>query len=409
MRKVKLAIVSTHPIQYYAPVFRELAASSQIDLRVFYTWSQAASGATFDSGFGTDVQWDIPLLEGYTAQFVPNVAARPGTDHFGGLNTPTLIHEIEAWHPDAVLIYTWNSRSHLQALRHFKNKVAVLFRGDSTLIDRRAWWRAILRRMALTWVYSHVDVAIAVGTRNREYFAWCGLPPQRIALAPHSIDTVRFASDALQHESRAARWREQLGIAPDATVILFAGKLQRKKNPGLLLDAFLGVSDGSHLVFVGNGELERELKAKAAGHGNVHFMPFQNQSAMPAVYRLGDVFVLPSQGPEETWGLAINEAMASGRPVIASTKVGGACDLIEAGVNGWIFESGDRKALEDILRKACSGRATLHAMGAVAQAGSARWCSAESARLIREAVLACRLPASRGPQDARADSSIPDA
>jgi glycosyltransferase involved in cell wall biosynthesis len=387
MSKVKLAIVSTHPIQYYAPVFRALAASSQIDLRVFYTWSQAATG-TFDSGFGANVEWDIPLLEGYSHQFVPNVAAQPGTDHFGGLHTPTLIPEIEAWGPDAVLIYTWNSRSHLQALRYFKNKVPVLFRGDSTLIDRRAWWRAILRRMALTWVYSHVDVAIAVGTNNRKYFEWCGLPARRIALAPHSIDTVRFAANSAEHESRAARWRDQLGIAPDATVILFAGKLQSKKNPGLLLDAFLSLNDGSHLVFVGNGELERELKAKAGGRGNVHFMPFQNQSVMPSVYRLGDVFVLPSQGPEETWGLAMNEAMASGRPVIASTKVGGACDLIQPGENGWIFESGDLRGLEEILRTASRARAALHDMGAAAQAGSAGWTSAQSARLIGEAVLA---------------------
>jgi glycosyltransferase involved in cell wall biosynthesis len=387
MSKVKLAIVSTHPIQYYAPVFRALAASSEIDPRVFYTWSQAASG-TFDSGFGADVKWDIPLLGGYSHQFVPNVAVQPGTDHFGGLNTPTLISEIEAWRPDAVLIYTWNSRSHLQALRHFKNKVPVLFRGDSTLIDRRAWWRAILRRIVLTWVYSHIDVAIAVGTNNRKYFEWCGLPAQRIALAPHSIDTVRFAADSAEHERRAARWREHLGIAHDATVILFAGKLQNKKNPGLLLDAFLSLNDGSHLVFVGNGELERELKAKAAGRGDVHFMPFQNQSVMPSVYRLGDVFVLPSQGPEETWGLAMNEAMASGRPVIASTKVGGACDLIQHGENGWIFESGDRKGLEDVLRKASRARAALHGMGAVAQAGSTGWTSAQSARLIGEAVLA---------------------
>jgi glycosyltransferase involved in cell wall biosynthesis len=390
MLKRKLAIVSTHPIQYYAPVFRALAASPQIELKVFYTWSQAAADGAFDPGFGTEVKWDIPLLDGYAYRFVPNVAKRPGTDHFGGLDNPTLIGEIEAWQPHAVLIYTWNSRSHLRALRHFKNKAPVLFRGDSTLIDRRTWWRALLRRCFLTWVYSHVDVAIAVGTNNRNYFTWCGLPMQRIALAPHSIDTVRFASDSPMHEHRAAAWRRELGIAQDATVILFAGKLQSKKDPFLLLEAFLRAGGEAHLVFVGNGELERELRIRARDAANVHFLPFQNQSAMPAVYRLGDIFVLPSRGPEETWGLALNEAMASGRPVIASTKVGGACDLIQSGKNGWMFDSGDRAALTEILRNALgSGRAALHAMGSVAQSQSARWSSEESARLIGEAVLAC--------------------
>jgi len=386
----KLAIVTTHPIQYYAPVFRALAGSGEIDLRVFYTWSQAATGGTFDSGFGADVKWDIPLLEGYAYQFVPNVAERPGLDHFGGLNTPTLVREIEAWGPDAVLIFTWNSRAHLQALRHFKGRVPVLFRGDSTLIDERAWWRALLRRMFLTWVYSHVDIAIAVGSNNRDYFAWSGLPAERIALAPHSIDTVRFGADSAGHENLAAQWRRELGIEPQAMVILFAGKLQHKKNPGLLLEAFGTLNNGSHLVFVGNGELESELKARARAFANVHFMPFQNQSVMPAVYRLGDVFVLPSQGPEETWGLALNEAMASGRPVIASTKVGGARDLVQVGENGWIFESGNPKALEEILRRAVgAGRPGLQAMGRAAQAQSVHWSSEESARLIGQAVLGC--------------------
>jgi glycosyltransferase involved in cell wall biosynthesis len=389
MPQRKLAIICTHPIQYYAPVFRALARSNQIDLRVFYTYSQAAGETLFDSGFGAAVKWDVPLLEGYAHQFVRNVAKRPGLDHFGGLNTPTLAREIEDWAPDAVLIYTWNSRAHLQALRHFKGRLPVLFRGDSTLIDHRVWWRALSRRIFLTWVYSHVDVAIAVGSNNRDYFAWCGLPLQRIALAAHSVDTVRFAAGSADHDKLAAQWRRELGIGPGATVILFAGKLQPKKNPRLLLDAFKSLKDGSHLVFVGNGELESEIKTAAATIENVHFMSFKNQSVMPAVYRLGDVFVLPSKGPGETWGLALNEAMASGRAAIASTKVGGARDLIHSGENGWVFESGDRKALEDVLRTATSGgRERLHAMGRAGQALCVHWSAEESARRIGEAVLA---------------------
>jgi glycosyltransferase involved in cell wall biosynthesis len=384
----RLAIVCTHPIQYYAPVFRALTELNLMDVRVFYTYSQSAGDSVFDSGFGADVKWDIPLLEGYEYQFVNNAAKRPGLDHFGGLKTPTLAQDIGAWRADAVLVYSWNYRSHLQALLKFKDRVPVLFRGDSTLLDRRPRWRRLLRRIFLTWVYSHVDCAIAVGTNNTKYFAWCGLPLNRIASAPHSVDTVRFAAESVRHDGLAAQWRDELGIPSEATVFLFAGKLQPKKNPHLLLDAFRVLQDNSHLVFVGNGELERELKAKASAVAGVHFMPFQNQSVMPAVYRQGDVFVLPSQGPEETWGLALNEAMASGRPVIASTMVGGACDLIRHGENGWIFESGVRPALEVILRSASArGRADLQAMGNLGRAMSTNWTSRESARRIGEAVL----------------------
>src|SRR5258708_21656930 len=263
-----LAIGCHHPSQYYAPVFRSLAQARKSDLRVFYTWSQAATGGMFDTGFGAAVKWDIPLLDGYEYQFVPNVAKRPGLDHFNGLNTPTLARELEAWEPDAVLVYTWNSQAHLRALRHFKGRLPVLFRGDSTLLDHRPWWRALLPRLFLTSVYSHVDGAIAVGTHNRDYFAWCGLPLRRIALAPHSIDAVRFAADAAEHYNLAAQWRQELGIGPEAIVILFAGKLLPKKNPGLLLDAFKALNDVSPLVFRGNGELEHELETRAQADGH---------------------------------------------------------------------------------------------------------------------------------------------
>jgi glycosyltransferase involved in cell wall biosynthesis len=200
---------------------------------------------------------------------------------------------------------------------------------------------------------------------------------------------VRFGADDVEHELLANRWRSDLGIAPDAIVFLFAGKLQSKKNPDLLLDAFCTLDAGAHLVLVGNGEREGLLREQAKLRTNVHFMPFQNQSVMPAVYRLGDVFVLPSQGPEETWGLALNEAMASARPIIASSKVGGARDLVRA-ENGWSFESGDNKDLQVVLRQALGrGRIGLRQMGAAARTLSAQWSTQHSARCIADAVLAC--------------------
>jgi glycosyltransferase involved in cell wall biosynthesis len=86
---------------------------------------------------------------------------------------------------------------------------------------------------------------------------------------------------------------------------------------------------------------------------------------MPLVYRLGDVFVLPSKGPGETWGLAINEAMACGRPVIASDKCGAAADMIKANENGFVFKAGDENDLYNCMEKMVI--ADLASMGAKAQ------------------------------------------
>lgn len=387
MKRLKLAIVSTHPIQYHAPLFKALGESRTVHPRVFFTWSQTAGAGVDDPGFGKTIAWDIPLLEGYEHEFVPNVARRPGSGRFWGLRNPDLTRVIEKWRADAVLVFGWNSASHLGALRYFKGRIPVLFRGDSTLLDRSTVWRAVARRAALWWVYRHIDVAIAVGSNNRDYFRWCGVPDERIAFAPHAIDTKRFCDPDGTHGRRAAEWRRSLGIPAGVRTFLFAGKLQPKKEPLLLLETFLESGVPGHLIFVGSGVLERELRARADGRARVHFIPFQNQQAMPTVYRLGDVFVLPSRGPGETWGLALNEAMASGRAVIASNKVGAARDLVQEGVNGWVFEARSPEHLATVIRRASACEPeTLNKMREIACRTSAAWSIDAAAAGIADAV-----------------------
>jgi glycosyltransferase involved in cell wall biosynthesis len=398
MSEIRLAIVSTHPIQYYAPIFQQLARSTRLRSRVFFTFSQTAQGPIVDQGFGRSIVWDLPLLEGYDHEFVPNVARRAGTDHFWGLRNPQLTRSMEKWGATAVLVFGWNSASHLQVLRHFKGRLPVFFRGDSTLLDRGPAGRRAARRLFLRWVYRHIDVAIAVGENNRDYFRWCGVPASRIGFAPHAIDTKRFADPDASLDLQATRWRDELGIPAGARVILFAGKLIGKKAPELLLEAFFRSKASAHLVFVGSGALESQLHRHAQQGAGVHFLPFQNQQLMPAVYRLGDVFVLPSCGPGETWGLALNEAMASGRPVIASSKVGGARDVVIPGSTGWIFESGDLEALTSTLATVCAcSTAELGRFGRTARQQSERWSIEAAAAGIEAAVLQFAISAVRAP------------
>jgi glycosyltransferase involved in cell wall biosynthesis len=368
---VRLAILSTHPIQYYAPLFKQLTLSGRVSPRVFFSWEQTGAGAVHDPGFARLVKWDIPLLDGYESQFVPNVAARPGTSHFRGLRNPTLIPTLESWRPEALLVFGWNNESHLRVLRHFRGKVPIFFRGDSTLLGNRPNLRTLARRLTLRWIYRHIDVAIAVGSNNKDYFRWCGVPEDRIAHAPHAVDTARFADPDGLYQSQAGIQLRSMGIRSDERVLLFAGKFIVEKDCLLLLEAFLGAAVPGHLVMVGNGPFEEQLRARAAGRTDVHFLPFQNQQAMPMVYRLGDAYVLPSRS--ETWGLALNEAMACGRPVIASSQVGGARDLVTDRVNGWIFESGNLGQLIAVIREVLGSPAgNLREMGAAAWRDSAR-------------------------------------
>jgi glycosyltransferase involved in cell wall biosynthesis len=345
--KKRLAIVTSHPIQYNAPWFKLLADSSAIHPGVFYTWEQSAAGPKYDPDFKERIEWDVPLLEGYEYRFIKNKASDPGTHHFRGLVNPTLNAEITAWRPDAILVYGWNFDSHLKCLRHFHGKLPVLFRGDSTLLDERPGVRRQLRRWFLKWVYGHIDYALYVGANNKEYFLKHGLREDQLVYAPHAIDNSRFEEPDDHYRELASGWRARLGIAENDLVLLFAGKLEPKKDPAFLLEIAKRVVDPRlKVVFAGTGVLEARLREEAGADRRVHFLGFQNQLQMPIVYRLGDVYILPSRGPGETWGLGVNEAMACGCAIMMSEKAGGSADLVEEGVNGIRFDPASAAGVE---------------------------------------------------------------
>lgn len=369
--RLRLAIVVSHPIQYYAPLYQRLAQRQDVELKVFFTW-HAATAPVEDRGFRTPIAWDIPLIEGYPFELVPNRASDPGTHHFFGLYNPSLVPRVMAWCPDVVHITGWAWLSHLLALRSFRRHgIPVLFRGDSHLLDENAhgprWW---LKRAALRRVFSWPAGFLVVGAANRSYYQAFDVDSSLLYTCPHSIDVLRFAEPANQFEDEAARWRLELGIAPEQCVLLFAGKFEHKKQPLELMRAVQALSHRDVvLVLVGGGELADEVNALAAGdRARFRLLPFQNQSRMPVVYRLGDLFVLPSAFGE-TWGLAVNEALACGRPALVSDRVGCARDVVDASC-GRIFSLAEPEGLVRSLNEMLGDRNILRLMrvGALARA-----------------------------------------
>jgi len=336
---MRLAIITSHPIQYNAPFFAALA--KELDVHVFYTWGKAWLKDKYDPDFGTSVQWDIPLLEGYTYSWVVNQAKNTSSATFKGIDTPGLPQQVLDFKPTAVLVYGWAFKGHYNAIKKLSAKVPVWFRGDSTLLDTiRSGLKEWIKKAVLAHLYKHVSKAFYVGEANKAYFKYYGIKEENLVYAPHAIDNQRFMDKDAFYKQEAADLRASLKINVTSKVILFVGKFSDKKAPLTLLNAFKQAKvKHSHLVFVGNGQLEEALKELATNLMNVHFLPFQNQKAMPSIYRLGNVLCLPSKGPGETWGLAVNEAMACGIPAIVSTKVGCAADMIKDGRTGWVFNS----------------------------------------------------------------------
>ncbi len=367
---MRLAIITTHPVQYYAPVFKLLAESRSIEIRVFYTWGEKAM-EKFDPGFGQKVDWDIPLLQGYNFEWVTNTASDPGTHHRNGIINPGLINQINQWQPNALLVFGWAFNSHLKAIRYYHHKLPVYFRGDSTLLDIKPGIRAFLRSVFLKWVYRHVDHAFYVGVNSKTYFKKYGLTDQQLTFAPHAIDNERFN---INRNQEALKLRQSLGVTEEDTLILFAGKFEDKKSPQLLIDAFLALNKpAAHLLLVGSGILEIPLKTRASMNKRIHFMDFQNQSIMPVVYLAADLFCLPSKGPGETWGLAVNEARAAGTPVLVSNKAGCAADLVIPGITGDIFDSENLSDITQKLGALLKDKSRLNTLGLNAQHKIADW------------------------------------
>lgn len=342
----RLAIVVTHPIQYFSPVFQILHENDNVLVKVFYTKSVEEN--TYDVKFQRNVHWDIPLLDGYNYTYQPGGTKRQNR---------ALINALENWSPHAILVYGWSPPGHLSVMRYFKGKRPVWFRGDSNLLDEKFGFRKWIRRCFLTKVYRNIDKAFYVGTQNRSYFLRHGVKESQLVFAPHAIDNDRFIDGpGKEYEDQALKWRRSLNIPDHEFVILFAGKLEHKKAPDLLLEAFLMLTKEEdiksiHLIFAGSGDLEATLQERSKNYHNVHFIGFQNQGIMPVVYRLGNVFCLPSRGPGETWGLAVNEALACNRKVVVSDKVGCAIDLVADPTSGLVFQVGNVIALANRIKE----------------------------------------------------------
>ena len=327
MTDISLLYVVSHPIQYQAPFLRLVAAQTGITLTVAFTDGSAVS--RHDVGFGMVVAYDTPLLDGY-----PWVEA-------SWLELARLIRQ-----SDVVWMHGWQGVRHKVALLMAKVcRTPVLMRGEtwSGAYLETPSTKLRLRRLLHRCVDWLTTVHLTIGSRNEEYWRDCGVPTNRMVRLPYAVDNARFQSDA--NEASIAAEIEALGLDDGRPIVLYAGKLTHRKMPLELLEAWrLSKSAGtdSWLVYAGDGELMTELRQTVAAEPDVRILGFVNQSRLPALYGMADVFVLA--GRREPWGLAVNEAMACGTAVIVSNEVGCATDLVDCDV-GRVVPPGDESAL----------------------------------------------------------------
>jgi glycosyltransferase involved in cell wall biosynthesis len=382
-RRRRLGILATHPIQYFAPLYRRLAAEPSIDVRVFF--AHRPTPAEQGVGFGVAFEWDVNLTDGYDHVFLRNRSRQPDLQRFGGCNTPEISGLVMRERFDAFLVSGWNTRSYWQAMRAcWRSGTPLLVRGDSQLAPQ-APWRAAAKRLAYPPMMRRFDACLAVGVRSAEYFRRYGA--RRVISSPHFVDNEAFARRADESRERRQALRRQWGIADDAFVPLFAAKFIPKKRPFDLVEAVAAAGrPAMHALFVGEGELRAAAEALAGARGvAASFVGFLNQTEMASAFAAADVLVLPSDH-RETWGLVVNEAMAAGLPAIVSEAAGCAPDLVVPAETGFSFPLGDIRRLTDLLRTTCDDRDLAPRMGRRARAHVSRYSVTAAATGIVEGV-----------------------
>lgn len=384
---MRIAYFLTHPIQYQSPLIRHLRAGG-VDVHVIYG-NDATARAYFDKGFGQQLAWDVPLLAGYPSTVLndedPKGFPKEQRTHFERQIAGLLDQE----RFDAAWVHGWAHPFTQAAWRQARvRKMPLMLRGETFLgCVRGGKLRRLAHRLVFSRKFREVSAFLAVGKLNAELYRAYGVESRRVFPSPYVVDNAFFQKRCQEAAPNREKLREELGLEPGRPVVLFCAKLIDVKDPATLIRAVGNMENarpnGNHvltnaatgsglvgapakvrgsddrvlanapttpvLLIVGDGELRPSLEklAEEAAPGRVKFLGFRNQSELPALYDLCDVFVLPSRF--EPWGLVVNEVMNAGKTVIVSDQVGSGPDLVREGGNGSVFRAGDVAALTSAL------------------------------------------------------------
>lgn len=392
-QKRRVAFLNTHPIQYFAPMYKELNRSEDLSITAFYLSDFSVRGGR-DRAFDRDVKWDLDLLDGYDARFVAGAQARSEPGGFWSIVAPAVWGEVRDGRFDALIVHGHTPAAHLIAFGAAKaTGTPVFMRCETHLGLHRSQAKAALRKPLIGSLYRIFDGVFAVGTANAAFYRAIGVADRQIFSMPYAVDNARFAAGAGMSEDERAAVRRQWGVDAGAPIVLCAAKFQRRKRPDDLIHAAARLEQMNiafHLVLVGSGEMEQELRSLAdeLKLRTVHFAGFVNQAILPKVYGASDVFVLPSE--DEPWGLAINEAMCAGLPIVASREIGCVPDLVIEGRNGRLFDCGNLDALTHALAGLLRSPDLRKDMGRASLEIISRWSYAQCRDGLRDGLASIR-------------------
>jgi glycosyltransferase involved in cell wall biosynthesis len=393
-RPLRLLLVCSHPVQYVAPLFVRLAHHPRLEILVVYASLRGAEKA-LDHGFGVEIAWDIPVLEGYpwlslAADASVNPSPSPPALPVSTGAPQNLRSLIASGEWDAIYVGGYYFRQAWTAMlsaRHYG--IPILLSTDAHSLTS---WRSNspirkkLKKILLRRIYGMASEVLAGSSGTVTFLESLGVPGDSILLAGNVVENDWWISRAAQADPTAIRatWN----IPSTAPVALFCAKLQPWKCPLDALEAFAAAAvDGSYLVFAGDGPLNSNLLSRARTlriSPRIRFLGFVNQSRMPEVYAASNILILPSA--YEPFGLVVNEAMLCGCTAIVSDRVGARFDLISDGETGIVFPCGDLPAFTRALRTLLTDPDLTRRMAEAARLRMNSWQPSQNIEAFAQAV-----------------------
>tara|TARA_B100000029_G_scaffold148175_4_gene143490 strand:- start:12840 stop:14042 length:1203 start_codon:yes stop_codon:yes gene_type:complete len=361
MRKnYKLAVLTSHPIQYQCPLWKRLSEHPEIDLTVYYC-SDFGIKEQFEPEFGVKYKWDLKLLDGYKSIFLKNYSPKPSFNPIWGKINPGIAYELIKKKYDGIFVHGHFATTNLIAFITSKlTGTQVLLRAiASNFYDNIVQRNKIIltaKKLYLKIVYKFlIDSFLSIGSRNKDFFISYGIANEKIFHCPYAVDNKYFFKKSESFFKNRKEIRKEHGINDSTTVLLFASKLITKKCPLDLLRAYKKINDlpNKQLLIIGDGHLRKTMEEFVHKEklNNVSFLGFQNQENMVKYYSISDIFVRTDLPDKGDWGATVNESLACSLPVISTNALSSQADLIKNGENGYVIEIGDTDKLASHLRE----------------------------------------------------------
>ena len=286
---------------------------------------------------------------------------------------------LEDHRPEVVFIPGWSSRAALAALLWCRrHHIPAVCMSESTEWDeQRVAWKEWIKRKIL----GSFSTALVGGRPHADYLVQLGFPAEKIFLGYDAVDNDYFATKALEAVGKKSELQKQFGL-PEK-YFLASARFIEKKNLCRLLEAYARYCDKIkktketpwHLVLLGDGPLRATLESQITSlelQGQIILPCFKQYPDLPTYYALAGAFIHAST--VEQWGLVVNEAMASGLPVLVSNRSGCASELVREGENGFTFGPCDIEKLADLMRLiSCLDREARLRMGAESRRIISQW------------------------------------